>query len=90
MKKLKIGIIVFVILTILFTVAAIGLGVKYRYFGTMNIRADAGGGGPVGLPILLAMSTTGLLHIWSAFFAAVNACIAIALCIIRKIKYKAK
>ena len=55
MKGIKVARIIFGILFILTALLAIISFAAYFYYGARDMSADASGGGPVGLPYMLAM-----------------------------------
>ena len=58
------------------------------HYGAMDMRADASGGGPVGLPYLFAMMTGAAVGMYAVILAWVNAVIVLILSVIRRRKGK--
>ncbi len=52
------------------------------------MSVDASGGGPVGLAYMFAMLTGGVVGIYAAVFAGVNAVVVLILLLIRRGKIK--
>ena len=88
MKGIKVAIIIFSVLGILSAMISIGGFTAYYYYGTMDISADASGGGPVGLPYMFAMMVGGTIGVYTAIFAGVSAIVVIILLLIRRRKIK--
>ena len=53
----------------------------YFYYGTMDMSADASGGGPVGLPYLFAMLIGGTGGIYAAILTGVNVAVVYMQCL---------
>lgn len=84
MKGIKVTIILFSTLCVLSDLFSIVGFITYFYYGAMDMSADASGGGPVGLPYMLAMITGGTVGIYAAILTGLNAVVVIILVLIRK------
>ena len=85
MKKYKIAFSFFGVLGVISAIISIVGFIVYFYYGSMDISADASGGGPVGLPYMLAMLAGGAVGIYAAIFAGINAIVVIVLLLIKKL-----
>ncbi len=87
MKGIKVSIIIFSVLCVVTTlVSVVGFAV-YFYYGTMDMSADASGGGPVGLPYMFAMLTGGTVGVYAAILTGVNAIVVLILLLIRRSRH---
>ena len=88
MKGIKVARIIFGILFILTALLAIISFAAYFYYGAKDMSADASGGGPVGLPYMLAMLGGYAVGMYAAILASVNAVVVLILSLIRRRKMK--
>lgn len=88
MKGIRVTIIIFSTLCVLTTLFSIVCFAIYFYYGTMDMSADASGGGPVGLPYLFAMLIGGTGGIYAAILTGVNVAVVLILLLIRRKKTK--
>lgn len=88
MKGIKVAIIIFSVLCVLTAVVSAGGFGAYFYYGSMDMSADASGAGPVGLPYIFAMLAGGVIGMYAAILAGVNAVVVLILVLIRRRKIK--
>lgn len=84
MKKIRISLFVFAGLSVISAIISISGFVGYYYYRSMDMSADASGGGPVGLPYLLAMLAGETVGIYAAIFTGVNLVVVIILLFIQR------
>lgn len=84
MKKLKIATIFFCALGVISAIISLIGFITYFNYQSMDMSADASGGGPVGLPYLFAMFGGGIVGIYAAISTGVNAIIVLILLLIRR------
>lgn len=88
MKKIRISLLIFSVLSVISAIISISGFVGYFYYRSMDMSADASGGGAIGLPYLLAMLTGGAVGIYAAIFTGVNIVVVILLLFLQRRKKK--
>lgn len=85
MRGIRITAIVFGALSISSALISIVGFITYFYYKTFELSADACGGGPVGMPYILAMLAGGTVGIYAAIIAAICMAVAAGLILIEKV-----